>query len=157
MNQTTLCLLIKGDNILLGMKKRRFGAGKWNGFGGKIDKEKGDKNIMDSLFRELKEEAGVSIKNPEQVGLMRFRFPYKSEWDQDVHLFLVKDWDGEPSESEEMLPKWFKFDEIPYKSMWDDDKHWLPLILANKKIEADFIFKEGEIIDKYNIREILKI
>lgn len=154
MNQTTLCLLIKGDNILLGMKKRRFGAGKWNGFGGKIDKEKGDKNIMDSLFRELKEEAGVSIKNPEQVGLMRFRFPYKSEWDQDVYLFLVKDWDGEPSESEEMLPKWFKFSEIPYKSMWDDDKHWLPLILANKKIEADFIFKEGEIIDKYNIREI---
>jgi ADP-ribose pyrophosphatase YjhB (NUDIX family) len=149
--KTTLCLLIRGDEILLGMKKRRFGVGKWNGFGGKIDEEKGDKNILDALSREVKEEADVEIKNPEQVGLMRFKFPYKPEWDQDVHLYLVKEWTGEPKESEEMLPKWFKFSEIPYDKMWDDDKFWLPLVLENKKIEADFSFKEGEIIDKHII------
>jgi len=91
------------------------------------------------------------------VGTFHFRFPYKEDWDQDVHLFLVKEWEGEPAESEEMMPKWFKFNEIPYETMWDDDKHWLPLILANKKIEADFIFKEGEIISSQDIKIVTKI
>ncbi len=37
----TLVFLLDGDRdrdrVLLGMKKRGFGAGKWNGFGGKVD------------------------------------------------------------------------------------------------------------------------
>ena len=32
----TLCLITKGDDVLLGMKKRGFGEGLWNGFGGKV-------------------------------------------------------------------------------------------------------------------------
>ena len=33
----TLAFIRDGDRLLLGMKKRGFGAGKWNGFGGKVD------------------------------------------------------------------------------------------------------------------------
>ena len=33
----TLAFIRDGDQLLLGMKKRGFGAGKWNGFGGKVD------------------------------------------------------------------------------------------------------------------------
>ena len=29
----TLCFLVKGEMILLAMKKRGFGAGRWNGVG----------------------------------------------------------------------------------------------------------------------------
>lgn len=36
--ETTLCLLKKDDEILLAMKKRGFGEGKYNGVGGKIEK-----------------------------------------------------------------------------------------------------------------------
>lgn len=157
MRQTTLCLLIKENQVLLGMKKRRFGVGKWNGFGGKIDEQKGDKNIMDALFREVKEETGVDIKDPQQVGIFHFSFPYKPEWDQDVHLFLVKNWEGEPQESEEMMPKWFKFQEIPYDQMWDDDKLWLPCILKGEKLEANFIFGEGEKVDNHDIKIVERI
>ena len=32
----TLVLIMKGKQVLLGMKKRGFGKGKWNGFGGKV-------------------------------------------------------------------------------------------------------------------------
>jgi 8-oxo-dGTP pyrophosphatase MutT (NUDIX family) len=160
MKQATLCLLIKpacagGENkILLAMKKRGFGVGKWNGVGGKIDFEKGDKNIVDAAIRETKEEIGVSVLSPENVGILRFKFPHKPEWDQDVHLFLVKDWRGEPAESEEMAPKWFTFNEIPYEKMWDDDRFWLPHILNGEKLEADFIFGEGEKIENYNVKII---
>lgn len=32
----TLVLVVQPQRILLGMKKRGFGAGRWNGFGGKL-------------------------------------------------------------------------------------------------------------------------
>ena len=37
MKVSTLCFLVKGDRILLAMKKRGFGEGKWNGVGGKVN------------------------------------------------------------------------------------------------------------------------
>ena len=152
MKQATLCLLLKGDKILLAMKKRGFGVGRWNGAGGKFDSEKGDKNILDAAIRETKEEIGVEIKNPEKVGLFHFKFADKEEWDQDVFLFIATEWLGEPSESEEMMPKWFSFNEIPYAQMWPDDIFWMPHILGGKKIEASFLFgKEDKILD-YNIQ-----
>lgn len=159
--KTTLCLLIRerrnNKELLLAMKKKGFGDGKWNGVGGKLDYKKGDKDIVDAAIRETKEEIGIKIKKLEKVAILSFHFPYISkekEWDQDVHVFLVKYWKGEPTESEEMAPRWFKTDEIPFDEMWDDDKVWLPKILEGKKVKADFIFKEDEIISKQSIEVI---
>lgn len=46
MRQATLCFLIRevnGENeLLLAMKKKGFGQGKWNGVGGKLDFNKGN-------------------------------------------------------------------------------------------------------------------
>jgi 8-oxo-dGTP diphosphatase/2-hydroxy-dATP diphosphatase len=33
----TLAFVLDAGKILLGMKKRGFGVGRWNGFGGKVD------------------------------------------------------------------------------------------------------------------------
>jgi 8-oxo-dGTP pyrophosphatase MutT (NUDIX family) len=154
MKQTNLCLLVKDDKILLAMKKRGFGVGKWNGTGGKLDMAKGDKSILDAAIRETKEEIGVEIKNPGKVGIFHFHFPYKPEWDQDTHVFLYNEWVGSPEESEEMTPKWFALNEIPYEQMWDDDKLWLPRILKGEKLEGDFIFEEGEKLLKHDIKVV---
>jgi len=155
MKQTTLCLLIKPGKILLAMKKRGFGVGRWNGVGGKVE---AGEEIVDAALREAKEEIGVDIKNPEKVGLFHFKFAdkEKEQWNQDVTLFLAKEWAGEPTESDEMLPKWFSFDEIPYDKMWPDDTHWLPHVLKNEKLEADFLFGEGDKIIEHNIKIIEK-
>lgn len=161
MKQATLCLLIKENHndkeVLLAMKKKGFGKGKWNGIGGKI--EIGDNNIFDAAVRETEEEIRVQIKGIERVAFLSFRFPYiseeeRKEWNQDVHVFLAKSWEGEPAETEEMAPKWFKLKDIPFDKMWDDDKFWLPRILEGKKLKAKFIFKEGEIINEKYIRLI---
>lgn len=152
MKETTLCLLIKENRILLAMKKRGFGIGRWNGTGGKFDPGKGDKSILDAAIRETKEEIGVEIKNPEKVGLFHFKFANKEEWNQNVSLFVADEWLGEPTESEEMAPKWFSFNEIPYENMWPDDIHWLPHVLQGKKVEANFLFGEADKILDYNIK-----
>ena len=44
----TLVLVRQGQNVLLGMKKRGFGVGRWNGFGGKVEKQE---TILDSAKR----------------------------------------------------------------------------------------------------------
>ena len=152
MRKTSLCIIVKENKILLAMKKRGFGIGKWNGPGGKFNTKEGDKNIWDTAIRETEEEIGIKPKDIKEVGVLNFTFPHNSEWDQNVHIFLVKDWDGEPIESEEMLPKWFNIDEIPFNKMWEDDKYWLPEVLNGKKIKkGNFIFAKGNKIKDYEI------
>lgn len=161
MRQVTLCFLIKenqtGKEVLLAMKKKGLGVGKWNGVGGKLDLEKGDRSIVDAAIREAEEEIGVKIKDLEKVAVLSFYSPPAADqWeDQCAHVFLVRDWQGEPKESEEMSPKWFKVKKIPYGEMWEDDRYWLPQVLEGKKLKAKFVFKEGDIITKQNI-EIVK-
>lgn len=36
LRKVTLCILFDKDRVLLAMKKRGFGVGKWNGAGGKL-------------------------------------------------------------------------------------------------------------------------
>jgi len=134
------------------MKKRGFGAGKWNGAGGKIN---AGETIEEATTREVDEELGVKLneKHLENFGDIKFYFKNKPDWDTRVHVFLIKSWEGEPRESEEMKPQWYKYQEIPYDEMWIDDIYWLPKVLNGHKIEAEFHFNEdGSSFDKYNIK-----
>ncbi|MDD4937660.1 MAG: 8-oxo-dGTP diphosphatase [Candidatus Shapirobacteria bacterium] len=151
MRQATLCFLLKNNQILLAMKKRGFGIGRWNGVGGKPNK---NEEIKDTAVRETQEEICVIPKNIIQVATLNFYFQNKPEWDQQVLVYTTKEWEGEPSETEEMKPKWFDQNKLPFESMWPDDPFWLPLILNNKKIKAKFTFGENDIILNQKIDEI---
>ena len=132
----TLCIIHRHPNVLLGMKKRGFGAGRWNGFGGKVAPEE---TIEGAAKREMREEAGIEVNNLSKVGIIEFAFKNDSEI-LEVHIFKSDDFSGEPVESEEMKPQWFHVDEIPFEEMWPDDIHWMPLFLSNKKFRGRFLF-----------------
>lgn len=154
MKIVTLCFLIKENKICLGMKKRGFGAGKYNGIGGKVEK---NETIENAAIRELKEEIGVfsHADSLERVGDLKFYFKNNSDWNQHMHIFFVKNWHGDPTESEEMRPKWYKYQEIPFDKMWEDDYHWLPKVLNGKKIKGEFYFNEdGNGFENFFINEI---
>lgn len=137
MQKATLLFLIDGEMILLAMKKRGFGAGHWNGVGGKPDP---GETIEQTAIRECEEEIGVTPLSIKRVGNLVFNFEGKTEWDQEVVVFLCDSWQGEPEETEEMRPKWFALPEIPYEQMWEDDKFWLPEVLDGKTVDATFTF-----------------
>ena len=151
MRQTTLLFLLKDDQILLAMKKRSFGQGRWNGVGGKPEL---NENIQDTAIRETQEEIGIIPKNISQVATLDFYYKNNPEWDQQVLVFISNSWKGEPIETEEMKPQWFDKDKLPFESMWPDDPFWLPLVLSGKKIKAKFTFGENDVILDKNINEI---
>jgi 8-oxo-dGTP pyrophosphatase MutT (NUDIX family) len=142
MKQTTLCFLLKGNQVLLAMKKRGFGVGKWNGVGGKMNK---GENIVEAAVREANEEIGVAIvpSDLESMGVLRFYFENSPEWDQRCEVFVTRQWEGEPIESEEMRPQWYTINDLPFGEMWIDDPYWVPLVLAGKKIKAEFHFNNN--------------
>jgi len=144
----TLCLLRKDDQILLGMKKYGFGAGKWNGFGGKLDF---GETIEQAARREMQEESSVIVENLEKRGVLDFEFQGNSEI-LEVHVFHTQNFTGMPKETNEMRPQWFEIDHIPYDKMWPDDEFWIPLFLEGKKFRGRFVFnqeKNAKIIRQY--------
>ncbi|MDO8504849.1 MAG: 8-oxo-dGTP diphosphatase [Candidatus Liptonbacteria bacterium] len=145
----TLCLIQNGGKVLLGLKKRGFGEGRWNGFGGKVE---AGETIEQAAIREISEESGLMAMNLEKFGLMEFEFkgdPVILE----VHVFKTDKFKGEPVETEEMRPAWFGLLDIPFEKMWPDDKYWFPLFLDGKKFRAKFFFEGQDKITSYELIE----
>ena len=148
----TILLLRKENKILLAMKKRRFGEGKYNGIGGKI--EPGE-TPEEAMIRETQEEIFVTPTQYYKVGVLDYMGFYGDiKTKEATHLYVATEWIGDPKESEEMKPEWFDIDKIPYDKMFADDKYWFPYILANKKINALFDFDENWNVLSYKIDEI---
>jgi len=109
--------------VLLGMKKQGFGAGKFNGFGGKL--EPGE-TAEEGAARELFEECGLRA-DPAHLrccGMLTYIYDTKPK-SMEVIVYDLETWTGEPQETEEMKPVWFGHDDIPLDKMWADDRYWL--------------------------------
>jgi mutator protein MutT len=138
----TLLFLRRGDEILLAMKKRGLGQGRFNGVGGKI--EPGE-TVEQATIRECQEEIMVTPTEFQQVARLDFLMDSDTKpWHMDGHVFVATKWDGEPTETEEMAPQWFKLSDIPYDQMWEDDTLWLPQVLDGHLIQASFAFDSTE-------------
>ena len=146
----TLCIIHQKDRVLLGMKKRGFGEGRWNGFGGKVQE---GENIEEAMKRELKEEAGISPHSLVKKALFEFHFKNNPEY-LEVHVFYISSFEGEPQETEEMKPQWFLQDEIPFDQMWADDKYWLPLFLEGKTLLGQFSFGDDDVLLDHTLKEV---
>lgn len=154
MRDVTLCFLVKEKEVCLAMKKRGFGVGKWNGVGGKVAN---GESVEDAALRELHEEIGVRAQHADlqPVGVLAFHYENTPELSMRTHVFFLHTWEGEPSESEEMRPRWYAHDTLPFEEMWVDDPHWLPLALGGKKIRGAFHFSaDGKEIRKQKVEEI---
>ena len=154
MEPTTLVFPVIGkpiEKILLGMKKRGMGQGKWNGFGGKL---KVGETVVQCALRELEEESGLigKEKDLQWVGRIEFYFTGDSSLDHPVDIFLLWEWEGQEVESEEMKPEQYNKKQIPLEKMWADDTFWLPQVLEGNIIEAICHFNsDGETLSSFEI------
>ena len=106
-------------------------------------------------MRETEEEIGIKIKSFRKAAVLKFFFEGEdhADWNQKVHVFLADEWDGEPSESEEMMPKWCENGKLPFTEMWPDDAIWLEKALSGKKLMASFLFGANDQVTDYRIEE----
>jgi 8-oxo-dGTP pyrophosphatase MutT (NUDIX family) len=151
----TLLFLIKDDQILLAMKKRGFGAGRFNGVGGKPEP---DEAIEQTLVRETQEEIGVTPTEFDKVAELTFDEYFKGEPAlMHVHVYTASSWTGTPTESEEMAPKWFAKNQLPYDTMWPDDPYWLPQVVKGEKLIANFKLDKDDTIASHDVNVVQKL
>jgi 8-oxo-dGTP pyrophosphatase MutT (NUDIX family) len=156
----TLCFVRRVDpatgskEVLLGMKKRGFGEGKWNGFGGKIE---AGESVEDAAIRELREESSVVVQRSDlhKRGYLVFEMQ-QSQKLMKVHVFEASTFDGEPEESDEMRPQWYNEAAIPYDLTWADDKFWMPFLLASKQFVGHFVYGDDETILTHEVSEVVE-
>ena len=103
---TTLCLIYKGDKILLQNRVKKDWQG-WTLPGGHI--EPGE-SIVEAVKREMKEETGLTVRSAELRGVKQFPIEGGRYL---VFLFRTDDFEGELISSEEGRMQWFDRSEFP--------------------------------------------
>ncbi len=149
-----VCYLVKGDKVILGLRKRvslGLGENLISGIGGKVgDKEEWkDETPEQALEREVFEEIGVKIKSFKKTGRVRFIFPHKPLWNQDVSVYIVDSWYGTPVETTDMKPIEFDRDMLPSTRMWNDNQYWVPLVLSGHSVDAVFLYDENNKVKEH--------
>ncbi len=150
MIRTCLCLVTRPGTghdaepgaepeVLLGFKKTGFGAGKWVGLGGHI--EPGEKPVQ-AAVREVAEESSLVVPpdSLSHLASLTFVFPARPSWDQTAEVFVTTQYEGQPAESDELVPIWFPVSELPFDEMWDDARYWLPIVLGGERVTATITF-----------------
>ena len=124
-------------------KENDYHKGKWNGLGGKFELEE---TPEECAIRELKEESGLTVKNPKLKGLLTFpNFDGVDDW--YVFVFVITDFEGSLIDSPEGRLEWIPNEEITSLNLWDGDKIFLEWLNQDKFFSAKFNYENGSFID----------
>ena len=138
----------ESSEILLGHKARGLGTGRLVGPGGKVLP---GEELAVAASREVAEEVGVTVLPEDLNHMATFTYPFIDRPDnsQRSFVFTAAEYSGIPSPSDELVPAWYRVEEIPWDHMWDDAKLWLPKVLAGQFIEATFtIGPDDRVVDQ---------
>ena len=143
MTIATLGFLFKNGQIILAPKKRKIGAGKLNGYGGKLEE---NENTLECLLREIEKECEVIVEKGKckELGCIDFSFENKEALNMKVYIYRIDEFLGEPKESEEMgKPEEFDVNKIPYDQMTVGDDKFIPFVIDGKKFRGEIHFSES--------------
>jgi 8-oxo-dGTP diphosphatase len=144
----TLCYIkdVKNQKILMLHRVKKANdihKGKWNGLGGKL--EKGE-SPEDCVIREVKEESGLTIENPEWKGVITFpEFDGTNDW--IVFVFTAEEFKGKLINSDEGKLEWIPSDELLNLNLWEGDKIFMEWLYREKFFSAKFNYLNGEFKD----------
>ena len=101
------CYLIKYNNVVvIKYKKGNKKEGYYDIPGGKIENMELPEQ---TVIREMKEETGLSIKNPKYKGNMIIEYPNRIF---DFDVFICKECEGQPQKFEENISEWIAIEEL---------------------------------------------
>lgn len=125
MQNTTLCYITRGDEVLMlhrVKKENDINRDKWIGVGGKF--ENGE-SPDECLFREVKEETGLTLTNWKCRGIVTFFCDGVGEY---MYLFTADGFSGELTDCDEGKLCWVKREFLNALPKWEGDEIFLDLI-----------------------------
>jgi len=135
-----LTFIRREGKLLLILKKRGLGHGKFNAPGGRLE---AGETPEQAAVRETQEEVGLTPQHLHPAGQLDFAFT--DGYSLRCHVFTSDGFEGTLTETDEADPFWCDETDIPYGRMWADDRIWIPLMLEGRRFEARFVF-DGDLM-----------
>ena len=126
MIQSTLCYILRGDNVLMlhrVKKKNDINKDKWIGIGGKFEPEE---SPDECLLREDAEETGLTLTQWKCRGILTFLNDCcEGEY---IYLFTADGFTGQLKECDEGDLQWVSRDFLDQLPQWEGDRIFLKLL-----------------------------
>jgi 8-oxo-dGTP diphosphatase len=146
MKLATLCYVRRDGKTLMVHRIKKpndMHQGKWNGLGGKL--EPGE-TPEECAIREIFEESGLRIRDPQLKGLLTFP-AFAKEEDWYAFVFVVTDFAGELIDSPEGVLAWVDDSELLGLDLWEGDRYFMPWLDQAGFFSAKFVYKDGVFVD----------
>lgn len=134
---TVLCLIQEGNRVLLQNRMKND----WKGYtlpGGHVE---ADESFVDAVVREMKEETGLSIKNPRIVGIKHFPM---ENGRYIVLLFKATEFEGTVVSSEEGEMEWISLDDLSAINAVEDFHDLMKVMNDPDLNEFQYTIENGE-------------
>jgi 8-oxo-dGTP diphosphatase len=145
MKLATLCYLRRDGRTLMVHRVKKANdmhAGKWNGLGGKL--EPGE-TPEECALREIYEEAGLVVQNPQLKGFLTFpAFDDFEDW--YVFVYVVTNFMGELIDSPEGDLRWVKNTDLTSLNLWEGDAIFLSWLDHKGIFSAKFIYENARLV-----------
>lgn len=106
--------------------------GKFNGLGGKLDK---NEDIVSGMQREIREEAGIEALDLKLRGTINWPGFGKDGEDWFGFIFRIDSWTGSiHAGNHEGVLQWVPLADFPEVNFWESDRHWLDMIFDDSDV-----------------------
>lgn len=146
MKVATSCYIEKDNKTLMLHRTKKeddVHKDRWIGLGGKV--ENGE-TPEECVIREVKEESGLLLLNPQLRGILTFP-KFKDDEDWYVFLFTATEFTGELQECNEGILEWIPTERIFELNISEGDKLFLNWLKEYKMFSAKFVYENGKLME----------
>src|SRR4051812_32531233 len=154
-----LIYLRQDDRVLMIHRNSRspgkvdYHEGKWNGLGGKCEK---DESPLEAAQREVLEESGLALLPDQLKSLGVLQFPnFKADRNEDWMVFVFygtlakEDSRESKSQSEEGALHWVPVKDLLLLNLWPGDRLFIPYVMKSQPFIGTIWYRDQKVVKEW--------